>query len=1191
MPPSERQIESAIDSLKTSPGTFQALVERYARLSYPHRFNHIVPLGRNPNNVTVRGWPDVYSLAEDFRLCVAEATHSPDWPKHLESDIEKAEALGKGRFSSFLFVAWDNEPSPLTNLQKINPRYKRLEYFRDRLVALGIPPDSISFVFKKQLIHTLRQPRFAAVLKEILGLSFHSLPFRLIRESPLFGRPGRAETFAPAEKEYLEGLVHRATLAGKVEHRLSQRGWAWIRGRGATGKTVLAIQIALDYEGSSYPAYYLNLAETELDIAKTLDSITTSADEQVLFIIDNVHLNEVFARDIFNHWRQDSLGSRLLLLGRDVTVVDVRGTANPLQDLQTDSLTLTVNTADLAGVFHRLARRSLATSTVCPTPSATALERWEYLFGGDLIAFSAAVARKIMQLTQGDWLLQPQDAANYVHEIYLAKASQEERLNLLRMAVLAQLEIDVPAEAINRIRIKRWLHGGLVHQVGRGVDSNYEYYHLIHPGLGDLLLEAADYSSEELDRFVSEQFCFVAQHNPFVGLQIASRLEFANRAPEAIEVLLSLIESDSGITSLLTSGARHLRRNCERLARLGVLSEEEVDQRLAKEVLVLCEAALRTPLGDLVTFLDYAERKLRTTYTGLQTELAKRKNLATLTQTALRTPLHFLVTFLDYAERKLGTTGSTLQAELAKPENLATLSQTVLRTALGDLVTFLDYAERKLGTTGSTLQTELAKPENLVTLTQTALRTPLHFLVTFLDYAERKLGTTGSTLQTELAKPENLATLIQTALRTQLHFLVTFLDYAERKLGTTGSTLRTELAKPENLATLTQTALRTALGDLVTFLDYAERKLGATFTALQAELAKPENLATLTQTALHSPLHLLVTFLDYAERNLLGLGQSLVAILVEEKSIRILARTACQEPLNNLLRFFRTAKIAPMVVAAIDRDEWDRSRFANRAEQPYFFHGLAKELQRLGRPELAETPARMLINTPDVEDWHAPGIGLTQLSQVMRLGHVAGHESVRSFLDKIVTPAWLQQRYNIASTGSIAAALFGLWGTYEQIVLDHFCVEALSLRLAAEMKRLQAMNPEFLSAALQLLGTSALVGVRTDKIPVNWPHVQQVHEAVRFAAPHAGMTTIGYIQIQLWLGLREMAHLRPDPLTLDPLGGEQILRLWRNSKGYNNKQETLNAYMIDWLEQCAVSNWILRPDSVRLNLLHTSSDR
>jgi hypothetical protein len=1092
MPASEREIESAIEKLKSSPGTFQTLVERYARFTYPHRFKHIVPLGRNPNNVTVKGWPDVYSLTEDFRLCVAEATHSPDWPKHLEEDIEKAEALGRGRFSSFLFVAWDNEPRPLTDHQKPNPRYEKLAHFRARLVALDIPPDSINFVFKKQLIYTLRQPRFAGVLKEILGLSFHNIPFRLIRESQLFGPPDRPEAFAPAEKEYLEGL-HRVSLADEIEKRLAERGWAWVRGRGAAGKTVLAIQIALDYESRSYPAYYLNLAETEVDVAEVLDALTTRADEQVLFIIDNVHLDEGVARDVFNHWQQVSLGSHLLLLGRDVTITDVRGTANPLEDLQEGALTLTVSPDDLAGVFHRLARRFLASSCACPMPPTAVLQRWQSLFGGDLIAFSAAVARRIRQLTQGDWHLQPQDAANYVRETYLEKASEAEWLNLLRIAVLAQLELDVPVEAINRTGIKALLQGGLVHRVTRGRDGRYEHYHLIHPGLGDLLLTAADYPEEELMQFKTQQLCYAAQQNPFFGHTIARILEAANRKQEAIAVLQSIVELDQlGITALLTSGLQYLRPNCERLVSFGLLSEAEIDQELANEPLALWEAALRTPL-------------------------------------------HLLVTFLGYADGDLPQAAAAMQTAFEQPEHLATLSQTALRTPLGDLVPFLGYAERKLPPAFAALQSALAQPEHLARLSQTALHTPFTFLVAFLNYAEEKLPQVYAALQTTLAQPEHLATL-------------------------------------------SQTALRSPLGHLAFFLDYAEEKLPQAFAALKIALTQPENLPTLSQTALRSPLEDLAFFLDYADRKLPAVSRSLNPKLAEAESINIFARTACREPFNNLLKFLRTVTIAPAIVTAIDRDEWDQIRLADRSEQPDFFHSLAKELQRLGRAELAEAPARVLISAAEPQHWHASGIGLPQLGQVMRLGHAAGTESILRFLDRIVTPAWLEQQYKAASTGAIAASLFGLWGSYEQTVWDHFCLKALSSRLAAEMKRLDTMKPEFLSAALQLLGSSALIGVQVDKTRVKWPQVQQVHEAIRFAAPRAGMTTIGYIQIQFWLGLREMARLRPDPVLVPAIAGEQILTLWKNSTGYNDKQRTLNAWMIDWLEQCARFNWVLTRD-------------
>ena len=93
MPLTESAIESTMEGLKRSPGTFQRLVERYAYLTYPHRFKHLVPQGRNPHDVTVKGWPDVYALSPDGRMDVAEATHSPAWPDHHSLMIRCSSSL------------------------------------------------------------------------------------------------------------------------------------------------------------------------------------------------------------------------------------------------------------------------------------------------------------------------------------------------------------------------------------------------------------------------------------------------------------------------------------------------------------------------------------------------------------------------------------------------------------------------------------------------------------------------------------------------------------------------------------------------------------------------------------------------------------------------------------------------------------------------------------------------------------------------------------------------------------------------------------------------------------------------------------------------------------------------------------------------------------------------------------------
>ena len=322
----------------------------------------------------------------------------------------------------------------------------------------------------------------------------------------------------------------------------------------------------------------------------------------------------------------------------------------------------------------------------------------------------------------------------------------------------------------------------------------------------------------------------------------------------------------------------------------------------------------------------------------------------------------------------------------------------------------------------------------------------------------------------------------------------------------------------------------------------------------------------------------LASFLEYADRKLPTLSKTLNDRLAEPTAINTIARVACRAPLDSLLKFLQTATVGPAVVSAIDGDEWDRFRLASGSEQPDYFPSLAGVFRRLGRPEMAEAPACALISVGEPQHWYVPGIGLHHLSHVMRLGRVAGSEAVLRFLARVVTPAWLEEQYDESPSYGVAAFLFSLWAYYEKSVLDYFRVEALKSRVTAEMRYLYTLTSEHLSGALQLLGCSALFGVCVDKTQIRWPNVSQVREAIRFAAPRSEMVTIGHVQIQLWLGLREMARTCSDCITVQAKSGDQALTLWKTSSGYTNKQNALNLWMIDWLERCAQSGWMLIPD-------------
>jgi hypothetical protein len=282
------------------------------------------------------------------------------------------------------------------------------------------------------------------------------------------------------------------------------------------------------------------------------------------------------------------------------------------------------------------------------SPPQDVLQQWHKLFGGDLIAFAAAAAQRLKQLGVNEWTMQAQDAARYVQQAYLAHADEAERRNLLRLAAGAQLETDVPEEALETVKIEPFLASGLVHFVGRGRNNRYGVYRLVHPGLGDLLLSAAGYADGGLSQFIFEQFQYIAKHNPIAGSGIAARLESANRTQEAAAILKGIVESENGFEVALASyGLQYTRNNSERLIRLGVLSKKELNQKLTAVVSKMYAGALRTPLKDLASFLKYAEQHFPAVWHGLVAALQRTEALKVLNEEAVSTPLNHLHSFFD----------------------------------------------------------------------------------------------------------------------------------------------------------------------------------------------------------------------------------------------------------------------------------------------------------------------------------------------------------------------------------------------------------------------------------------------------------------------------------------------------------------------------------------------------------------
>lgn len=1081
MNPSENAIQSAIDRLKRAPGAFQRLSERYAELLYPQRFKNLIPSGRNSEDVPVKGWPDSYVSLPDGRIDAIEATLSRDWGRHLRSDLQKVETFGTGCVAGFLFVAW--APSPPAEL---------LQRYRDRFVKLGIPSEKVTFVFRQQLVRDLKLPRFAGLWVELLRLRSDCYPFATISNARVFGSESEGSAFAPTRNEYIKGQVHHPSLAKDVKQYLDTQNWAFVRGLGAAGKTVLAVDIGLEHELTKGSVYYLDLgvwSEKEAgDILVTaFEVLTTRADYSVLFILDNVHLNEELTRSLFDHWRVSPCGSQMLIVGRWVSVSpDSRGVARPLDELEQTALVLKVEPEDLAGVYIRLARKSTSQTDDITRPPDEVLMEWYKLFGGDLVAFSAAVVRRIDQLMKGNWCLTGDDAADYIRERYLEPIGIEERRNLLVLAALAKFEISAPLDVLDG-PVKELLRIGLVQRFELGKGKRV-YFRLIHPGVGILLMTATGLSEHSLTMLIDS-----AHRSPICGSAIVTRLYTLGADEELRATLASFLDSPMGILGIMGPGLQNIRFITKNLSRLRILTESEMDQSLVERSVSMLSALLDTRPDFLPAILKHIETKLPRTNVVISTALE----------------VH-------------------------------------------------DYQEK---------------------LTQASLLLPLANLTRVLKYFKGCHNGIYESLLTALSTHESVRMLEEAALQVHLHILAGFLMCTERELSEVHAKISASLANRDNRRTLAENAMQSPLTGLVFFLKYAEHNLPEeVYQTITDVITDPRELSSLSATASHTSLAGIRHFFNYANDKLPGLSQNLAIQLSEPDLVKRLAEAAYQSPLNDLLFFLRGTPLAKELVSAIEQDSWMRAISLNQTILPDMLPSLAHIFEQLGRPELAEAPACVLLSNPEPYLWNRQGIGLRNVTYALRLGRSVGNKIILRFLDTIVTPSWLEAQYSAASSGTIAASLFALGGWQDEQVISRFLTDSLQSRVKNELDRMEVCDYKELSGTLQLLGSTGLVGLIRSTLPLKWPDDNQLRETIEFATPCPNMNEIGHIQMQLWLGLREMARLRPDKVRVPYESGEYILGLWKLARGRTSRHIELNTQMIEWLSRCMQVGWELVPE-------------
>ena len=751
----EDQISAKLVSLSNEDA--QRVAEEYVRILYPSRFPFFAFRAFSPEGKSRSGWPDAAYVGADGKIEGVEATHTANRSgvvAHLEEYLAKAGELGADQLGGFVHIS----VSPKAAFEP-----QEIKNWTNKFVEAGFKADRVELVFGQTLVNTLTRPEFARTRVEVLGIEDLPTCFSLYRSKVGPDEKRLGTRLIPSWEDFESGRIHRPELAKTVTEALSRDRVALVRGIGASGKTVMAWLLAQDVLAKGLPAYsfdFVKLQDEMPDLVNLLISeMKRFSHPDVLFVVDNIHIDEVSAKVLYLAWGEIPHAQRpqLLLIGRETRTA--KGSA--IESLHMDPLPLRARQPELRGVFRRLALRHNTDEQV-PEPTDVVLADWLSIFGGapenpettaDLIAFSAAVTRRLSDLCRGQWKLAHGDAIEEVKQVYLRELSARERENLIRVCVAQGLELAVPSDTLaDQSAELAKCNGelGIVFRDEYGKRGQYVRYRLAHAALGQLLLSAEPSAVNRTDLLSA-----MAMANPKFGAVTAIALARIGKQDDAKMLFELLLQEPE--TLLKFDDVHEIYLLLRRAGAFDVPVPAGLDALLAieKEYLRrLTEIALHTPLHFLTAFLRYAEKSLPQTFTALETALSDAENFPDLVDAALHTPLGDLTTFLRYAEKSLPQTFAALENGLADPEKLPSFVDMALRPALDQLSTFFWYADASMPTIFRALKKDLDEPSKLARFVNPTLQTPIVMMLAFLRCAQVHLPNVFLSLASHLSSDE-----------------------------------------------------------------------------------------------------------------------------------------------------------------------------------------------------------------------------------------------------------------------------------------------------------------------------------------------------------------------------------------------------------------------------------------------------
>ena len=881
----------------------------------------------------------------------------------------------------------------------------------------------------------------------------------------------------PSRREYLDGEVPTLAADAEVRARLAEHGWAFVMDVASVGKTTLALRIATGPPQRDHPAYYLDLAIVDPDDvgAKALVIARRLARPGCLLIVDNIHHQPEFARQLWDQWRDRPDESRMLLIA---TRMQRAAITAPAQDLSfferhiTDPFVeMRPGPNDLMAIVSHVYARVRGRSGPLPIPPQSALQAWHRDYGTALGAFCLAVLGYLDEFRRGRWALPLEAASRWVRGKWLNPLNPRSRENLVCLSVFGaqEIELDVPDTALPYpAETDQIFRLGLAVEKRVGQFGQYVRIGLREPGWGALILAAQAAPPDE------ERILFAAaSRHPILALGLSARLRREGLLERALRLWRYMAAAPSDLIGLITT---------VRLDWASNLAKGAVDGQQPRFGTQLWEALEREP-----------------------DKVAAR---------AWETPLNFVASFLETAKRHGRKMEPLCEALEREPDKVAARAW---ETPLGDLASFLDTAKRHGRKTGPLWEALEREPDKVAAR---AWETPLGDVASFLDTAKRHGRKTEPLWEALEREPDKVAARVW----------------------------------------------ETPLNDVASFLDTAKRHRRKTEPLWEALEREPDKVSA---RAWESGLNGIAHFQNVSKEH--GRNTQPLWGVLEGKP-ELISEMATLSSASNLVDFLRYAP-DPLVTIALANFNAASWNDIPQSESLAGATWMAFRCEQVHRDDLKSTIVEKLLERANPEDFpRQRGHSLSNVGWLLKNVPPSAVRLVPAFLDALCTNKWLGYQYNNSGCSQLAAGI-GSIALYQPVeVCRRFNNPGLRFRLRREVSAFDHAVPEEQSQIIQLLATSRLLGCSIERDWLRNMRLDAVAALPSDVLPHrSDAEKVEMWQFNLWCGLREVAEITGNPLTITLETIARTLELWRvnlaeSSITPESTEHRVNQNMVGWLQ-------------------------